>query len=945
MRAERHPAVRKAAGIIAEQLEQRCLLSVSLLSGAWTIVGNQTEANQIVVEPARTDASKLQVRINGQIAGQAAKSQVRSIAIYGGDGDDTMIIALDTMKLPTRLSGGAGNDTLIGGAGDDYLTGGDGDDSIVGGLGNDSLFGGSGNDTMDGGSGDDALVGGKGAELLIGGPGNDALYGQTGNDTLAGGLGKDTLDGGDGHDLLDGGYDEDWLDGGEGNDTMWGGEGRDSLIGGLGRDVLHYERRLDRIQTDADDTRVEEKLTNQLKPVDDPETLKQWLIEQSVQRWKWAFGRPAHYQPGDPNIPAGDLTDDLGNVDPPTAENPDPSDTSGQEKTVDGADIVKTDGNYLYVLGRNELVIMDAWPAEQAQIVSRTAIDGYGRGMYLLGNTVAVVSDVYSHADPRLDGQSDQPVGSNQPVYPWWYNGKPQTQVTVLDVGDRSNPKATEQTNLDGRLSESRMVDGRLYLAINNSLDSIEPMWLAKGAPEGVDLRNVEDPSTIRWVYESEASYRARLAGMTLEQILPGYTTTATDAAGQTAQAIGDLASVSSTYAPDGTTDAYRWNMFSVVLMNLKDSAPGPLSSTSVVGMSGQVYASTESLYVTSQRYSVPMDTWRGELKTDIYQFALGEEQVSLEATGSVPGWIVSPSAMDEEGGYFRIATTSSTSDGTANNVFVMAAEDGSLVTVGELTGLALSERVYAARFEGNRGYLVTFRQTDPVYTLDLTDPEKPAMGKALAIPGYSAYLHPFDYTDANEQTRHMLIGVARELDSQGRIVGVQVSLYDVTNLDDPRRLGTYSYANTDTWNAASWSAAEWDHHAIAYYPEHQILTLPAVRYRPASVPGEVSAGGLDVLKLDLESSDPAKVISALGSVEHVGQPLRSARIGEFLYSVGADAVKVARLDAPATTLTQVSLPADLNIGPALPDWLATAETPIPLPPEDTLQQETGGEG
>ncbi|MGE5611794.1 MAG: beta-propeller domain-containing protein, partial [Bacillota bacterium] len=709
MRADRHAAIRKAAGIIAEQLEQRCLLSVSLQSGEWTIVGDQARANQIIVEPARTDVNKLQAWVNGQIASQVSKTQVRSIAIYGGDGNDAITIALDNSKLPTRLSGGAGNDTLTGGAGDDYIAGGDDDDFIFGGLGNDSLFGGWGNDTMDGGGGDDALVGGKGSELLIGGPGDDALYGQTGRDTLVGGLGKDTLDAGDANDQLDGGYDEDWADGGEGDDMLWGGEGRDSLLSGGGQDIIYYERMIDRIQTDADDIRLAEQRVNELKPLDDSEALKQWLIEQSVQRWEWAFGHTAYYQPIDLNGPIGDVTNsNPGSTNPPTAEDPDASDTHVQEPGADQADIVKTDGNYLYILTQGELVIMDAWPADQTHIISSTPIDGYGRGIYLQGDTVTVISDVYSHADPRMDGGTEQPVASDQLVYPWWYNGKLQTKVTVLDVGDREQPRTTEETELDGQLSESQMVDGRLYLVINNSLDFIEPMWLAKGAPEDVDLRNVEDPSTIQWVYESEESYRARLEAMPLEQILPGYSTTMVDADGQIAQVTGDLAEATNLeatnlYVPDDTTDAYRWNMFSVVLMNLEDSQPGPTTSTSVVGVSGEVYASTDNLYVTSQRYAVPMGSWQGELKTDIYQFALGEDQVSLAAMGDVPGWVVNSFAMDEAQGYFRIATTSSTSDGTANNVFIMKTEDESLTTVGELTGLALSERVYAARFDGDR--------------------------------------------------------------------------------------------------------------------------------------------------------------------------------------------------------------------------------------------------
>ncbi|MGE5607637.1 MAG: beta-propeller domain-containing protein, partial [Bacillota bacterium] len=197
---------------------------------------------------------------------------------------------------------------------------------------------------------------------------------------------------------------------------------------------------------------------------------------------------------------------------------------------------------------------------------------------------------------------------------------------------------------------------------------------------------------------------------------------------------------------------------------------------------------------------------------------------------------------------------------------------------------------------------------------------------KELKIPGYSAYLHPFDYTDANQETRHLLIGVGRDTDSQGRILGVQVSLFDVTSLDNPKRLGVYSYANTTTWNGASWTAAEWDHHAFSYYPQYQILTLPLVDYVTPSTPDDPTVGGLDVLKLDPENADPTKVITNLGRVEHIGQPQRSVRIGDFLYTLGTDAVKVAKLEDPTTPLAEVTMPARLSAGPTLLRLLGAQE-------------------
>src|SRR5436189_5129367 len=117
--------------------------------------------------------------------------------------------------------------------------------------------------------------------------------------------------------------------------------------------------------------------------------------------------------------------------------------------------------------------------------------------------------------------------------------------------------------------------------------------------------------------------------------------------------------------------------------------------------MQGEVYASAENLYVTTQVWETPMGEWQGETRTDIYKFGLGESWVDLRATGEVPGWVLNSFSMDEEGDQFRLATSNS-ENGASNNVFVLSQHGDQLQIVGGITGLALSERIYAARFVGD---------------------------------------------------------------------------------------------------------------------------------------------------------------------------------------------------------------------------------------------------
>jgi uncharacterized secreted protein with C-terminal beta-propeller domain len=302
------------------------------------------------------------------------------------------------------------------------------------------------------------------------------------------------------------------------------------------------------------------------------------------------------------------------------------------------------------------------------------------------------------------------------------------------------------------------------------------------------------------------------------------------------------------------------------------------------------------------------MGSWQGETYTDIYKFALNADSVPFVATGDVPGSIINQFAMDDENGYFRIATTSNAANGTENNVFVLKQIDDNLPIVGGAVGLAFSERIYSARFVGNRGYLVTFRQTDPLFTIDLSNPEQPEVKGQLKVPGFSSYLHPID--------DNLVIGVGRDATDTGTVKGVKLSLFDVSDLSHPIQLGIYKFESNDSmWRGGNFSAAEWDHHAFSYFPEYKILAMPLLSNTFSS--DSRSLGGLEVLKVD-----PTRGFTYLGRVEHTGQPDRSLRIGEFLYSIGKDAVKVVELQHPDQLVANVPMPTNITSNPNPMGWI-----------------------
>jgi Ca2+-binding RTX toxin-like protein len=224
----KNAAVKKSAqAVLIEACEPRRLLShggggmATLTDGLLTVTGTR-RSDEIMVSVDLTDATKLDVVINGNQVNQVVLADVTGILVNGGNGNDHITIE-NTLTIPSTLMGGNGKDKLNGGAGDDVLDGDNGKDALSGGGGDDALSGGRSNDNLDGGDGNDTLSGGKG---------NDNLMGDAGTDTLAGGIGDDTVSGGDGDDLVEGDTGDDSLDGGAGDDIVTGNMGHDHFNSG-----------------------------------------------------------------------------------------------------------------------------------------------------------------------------------------------------------------------------------------------------------------------------------------------------------------------------------------------------------------------------------------------------------------------------------------------------------------------------------------------------------------------------------------------------------------------------------------------------------------------------------------------------------------------------------------------------------------------------------------
>ncbi|MFI7552445.1 beta-propeller domain-containing protein [Micromonospora sediminimaris] len=321
---------------------------------------------------------------------------------------------------------------------------------------------------------------------------------------------------------------------------------------------------------------------------------------------------------------------------------------------------------------------------------------------------------------------------------------------------------------------------------------------------------------------------------------------------------------------PDRMTGAAT---LTVLSFDLTSDRLGDGDPVAVAADADTVYGTATSLYLAGQRPTpiTGLPRWRpspAEPITDIYQFdTAAPGRPRFLGTGSVPGRLINQYALSEWAGHLRVATTSGEfrDDGSTSEsaVRVLRHDDGALVPVGMVGGLGRGERIYSVRYLGPVAYVVTFRQTDPLYALNLADPAAPRVTGELKITGYSAYLHPLP--------GERLLGVGQEADRQGRTKGVQVSLFDVRDPGQPDRL--------DQWHLpGGWSHAEHDPHAFLYRPDTGLVALP------------VDAG----VRLLRVSDD---TISEIGEVTHPagndsgrrqwGQPVRrSLVVGDVLWTV-----------------------------------------------------------
>ena len=426
------------------------------------------------------------------------------------------------------------------------------------------------------------------------------------------------------------------------------------------------------------------------------------------------------------------------------------STTNIQVQGVDEADVVKTDGKYIYQVNNDRIIVAKAYPADEMNIVGIVDFSDNNftpREIYLNGDVLVAIGNSYEMMNGKT--MKDSQVENKMYIRPYWR--KNSVKAIVYDINDKANIKQLREVEIEGDYVSSRMIGSVLYMVSNN-------------------YRNIyydyDGNMEIQTPFYRDSKVSEEYIKVECPQIR---------------------------YFPDSVESNYML----VAAFDVKKDEKANIQT--YLGSGENIYVSKENLYVAVTNYdyeaasrnriinslmdkiSIP-PVYKDYRVTEVYKFSLNGSKMTYLGKGSVPGVILNQFSMDEYNGFFRIATTTNSMwysmDVSGNNLYIL---DDTMNICGQIEDIAKGEEIYSVRFMGDRGYMVTFKTVDPLFVIDLKDPTKPEILGALKIPGYSDYLHPYD--------ENHIIGFGKdtiEVSGGAYYMGMKIALFDVSDVNNP---------------------------------------------------------------------------------------------------------------------------------------------------------------
>lgn len=504
------------------------------------------------------------------------------------------------------------------------------------------------------------------------------------------------------------------------------------------------------------------------------------------------------------------------------------STTNVQVANVDEPDYLKNDSKYVYIVSRNTLSIIDAYPAESAKLVLKIALDiesQYIQNMFLNDDRLVIF----------YNGQSDDEIIPQFDFVPR-RSYSPVTHALIIDVSDKENPNILKDYSIDGHFSDARMIGDYAYFVTNSNINYQHPRLpvilessVKIMTPDAFYFDNIEQFSNFNTLTAID------IFGDTVnsETFLMGYT-------GTFYVSEDNFYLTYQQSMPFGFYDnSSRDRFFDVVVPLLPNDIQDEIkaiqndssmnASTKWIKISELMQKSYnemnkndkeklfEKIREALNEYDVKMQ--EETRKTIIHKISINKGEIEYVTMGSVPGRLLNQFSMDQSGDRFRVATTTeyyTQYQGTvrANAVYVL---DEQLNIVGGLDQIAPGESIFSARFIGDRLYLVTFQQIDPFFVIDLSTDTPKILGE-LKITGFSNYLHPYD--------EEHIIGIGRDTKEieEGRVqqLGIKIALFNVADVNNPKVIDDVIIGDSSTY-----SEVLNNHKAFFFDKTRGVLSIP----------------------------------------------------------------------------------------------------------------------
>jgi len=577
-----------------------------------------------------------------------------------------------------------------------------------------------------------------------------------------------------------------------------------------------------------------------------------------------------------------------------SADGIDFSETNNQVIGVDEADLLKTDGEYVYTLTDKTVYVLKAYPAEDAVLLSTIDFEDYNPQNLFLHEDRLIVFGNFDDND-FYDELGFRPQSGMM-------------FVNVYDVSDKENPSLVKELKLEGRYHDGRLVDEHMYLVVRNTPEIRDvyptPIVVEDGVAKSMPIDSIfyrpMPYNRVELVTTHAISlddYAINSVAITTESLQTLYMSK------ENIYLVGQQYISEWEITQEVTKDVLQDQLTSadkLLIEKIKKTDNAVLSQSEKEQKIMAVYYRFVSALPSQEQKDLQERVEAEVVKrleafdhlqyTIIDKIATHSGKPKIVAQGKVPGRVSNQFSLDEHDTYLRIATTidpvwssfvKERKDST-NNVWML---DSNLKEVGQLTDLAQGERIYSTRFIGDKLYMVTFRQIDPFFVIDLSNPQQPVSLGELKIPGFSRYLHPYD--------ENHIIGIGREASELGRVEGLKISLFDVTDVTNPKEVAKFV-----TEDDYAQSSAEYEHKAFLFDKKRNLLVIPAYSYNHRSQ-GETYNGAF-VFNISPENIALRGLIdhsSNLGSSYYYRPGVeRSFYIQDMLYTKSPSLLRINRL-------------------------------------------------